>query len=158
MSGEHILSLRSRSGKNRFCCPRKRSANHHGPSRAAADPSRFGKGRARDHHRYGSIGHLVGRSVLAMMKAGPVIIAVIIGVAWSPLSAKEYRSREVTREFQREHPCPSTGKTSAACPDYRKDHIVTLACGGPDAVSNLQSQTVAAAKSKDHWEHWACSR
>lgn len=26
-------------------------------------------------------------------------------------SAREYRSREVTREFQREHPCPSTGRT-----------------------------------------------
>jgi len=62
-----------------------------------------------------------------MMKAGPVIIAVIFAVASSPLSAKEYRSREVTREFQREHPCPSTGKTSGGCPGYRKDHIVPLA-------------------------------
>jgi hypothetical protein len=68
-----------------------------------------------------------------------VIIALAIALAFPcPLSAKEHRSREVTREFQREHSCPSTGKTSGACPGYRKDHIVPLACGGPDAVPNLQ--------------------
>ena len=46
-----------------------------------------------------------------------------------PLAAKESRSREVAREFQREHPCPSTGLTTGACPGYRKDHIKALACG-----------------------------
>lgn len=34
--------------------------------------------------------------------------------------------------------------------------VVSLACGGPDAVSNLQWQTVAAAKAKDRWELRAC--
>jgi hypothetical protein len=75
------------------------------------------------------------------------VIALAIALAFpGPLSAREHRSREVTREFQQEHPCPSTGKTSGACPGYRKDHIKALACGGPDAVSNLQWQTVAAAR------------
>jgi hypothetical protein len=64
----------------------------------------------------------------------------------------------VTRESQREHPCLSTGKTSGACPGYRKDHVQPLACGGPDAVWNLQWQTIAAAKAKDHWERRACGR
>jgi hypothetical protein len=32
------------------------------------------------------------------------VVAAIIAVASSPLSGKEHRSREVTREFQREHP------------------------------------------------------
>jgi hypothetical protein len=41
-------------------------------------------------------------------------VAIIVAVAPSLLAAKEHRSREVTREFQREHPCPSTGKTSGA--------------------------------------------
>ena len=63
---------------------------------------------------------------------------VAIAIASTALSAREYRSREVTREFQREHPCPSTGRTSGACPGYRKDHIEPLACGGPDEVWNLQ--------------------
>ena len=72
--------------------------------------------------------------------------------------AREHRSREVTREFQREHPCPSTGKTSRPCPSYRKDHIKPLARGGPDAVWNLQWQTFAAAKAKDRWELTGCGR
>jgi hypothetical protein len=66
----------------------------------------------------------------------PVIVALILALASSPLAASENRSREVTREFQREHPCPSTGLPSGACPGYRKDHVVPLACGGPDAISN----------------------
>ena len=73
-------------------------------------------------------------------------------------SAKERRSREVTQEFQREHPCPSTGRTSGACPGYRKDHIKPLACGGPDAVWNLHWQTVRDAAAKDRWEPRVCGR
>jgi hypothetical protein len=62
------------------------------------------------------------------------------------------RSREVTAEFQREHPCPSTGKRYGACPGYVKDHVIALCAGGPDAVSNLKWQTTADAKAKDQWE------
>jgi hypothetical protein len=65
---------------------------------------------------------------------------------------KHQRSREVTREFQREHPCPSTGKQTGACPGYVKDHVVALCAGGPDVVSNLQWQTTAEGKAKDQWE------
>jgi hypothetical protein len=88
-----------------------------------------------------------------------VIVPVLITLgSLHPLSAAEYRSREVTRKFQREHPCPSTGKTSGACPGYRKDHVVPLACGGPDAVWNLQWQTIRDARAKDRWERKACGR
>jgi hypothetical protein len=92
------------------------------------------------------------------MRAGLIIALAIALTSPASLSAREYRSREVTREFQREHPCPSTGKTSGACPGYRKDHINPLACGGPDAVSNLQWQTIAAAKAKDRRELRTCGR
>ena len=59
-----------------------------------------------------------------------------------PISAatKEYRSTSVKHEFQLTHPCPSTGLTSGACPGWVKDHIVPLACGGPDGPSNMQSR------------------
>jgi len=88
------------------------------------------------------------------------IVAVVSALAFglTTVSAKEHRSRAVTREFQREHPCPSTGKASGACPGYRKEHIEPLACGGRDAVSNLQWQTVSAARTKDRWERMACGR
>jgi hypothetical protein len=87
------------------------------------------------------------------------LVWFLVSTAWPNfVSASERRSHQVTREFQREHPCPSTGKASGACPGYRKDHVVPLACGGPDAVSNMQWQTVAAAKAKDGWERRACGR
>jgi hypothetical protein len=73
-------------------------------------------------------------------------------------SASEHRSRAVAREFQREHPCPSTGLTTGACPGYWRDHVVPLVCGGPDAVSNMQWQTVADARAKDVWERRGCGR
>lgn len=48
------------------------------------------------------------------------------------------RSRAVLREFQRIHPCPSTGKTTGACPGWNIDHVVPLICFGRDAIFNLQ--------------------
>jgi hypothetical protein len=66
------------------------------------------------------------------MAGASLIIALAVALACPvPLSAKEYRSRDVTREFQREHPCPSTGKTTGACPGYVRDHIWPLACADP---------------------------
>jgi hypothetical protein len=81
--------------------------------------------------------------------ATPVCCVVL---APSLVSAREYRSLEVKHEFQRQHPCPSTGRTTGACPGYVKDHVKPLACRGPDSVANLQWQTTAAAKAKDRWE------
>jgi hypothetical protein len=48
--------------------------------------------------------------------------------------------------------------SSGACPGYRKGHVIPLACGGPDAVSNLQWQTIAAARAKDRWERKVCAQ
>jgi hypothetical protein len=87
-----------------------------------------------------------------------MLIAAALVAATDPASAREHRSREVARQFQWQHPCPSTGRATGACPGYRKDHVVPLACGGPDAVSNLQWQTIRDAKAKDKWETKACAR
>lgn len=97
-------------------------------------------------------------ALLPVVRAGAIIVGILVAVVSSPLVANDHRSREVTREFQREHPCPSTEQTSGPCPGYRKDHIVPLACGGPDIVSNLQWQTIADAKAIDRWERRACRR
>jgi hypothetical protein len=37
------------------------------------------------------------------------------------------------------------------------DHVVPLACGGADAPSNMQWQTVAAGKAKDKTERIGCA-
>src|SRR5437773_11263059 len=62
------------------------------------------------------------------------------------------RSEVSKRDFERHHPCPSSGKTSGACPGYVIDHVVPLKRGGADAPGNMQWQTKEAAKTKDRWE------
>jgi hypothetical protein len=91
------------------------------------------------------------------MALAAVACCISLMTSLNAASASEHRPRAVTREFQREHPCPSTGQTRGACPGYRKDHVVPLAWGGPDAVSNLQWQTIADARAKDAWERRACA-
>jgi len=87
--------------------------------------------------------------------AGPILLLssllLAVGSA-SDAQAEEHRSRAVLRAFQWEHPCPSTGLRTGACPGYIKDHVIALCDGGPDAVSNLQWQTVEDAKIKDRTE------
>ena len=52
------------------------------------------------------------------LAAKSFILVIAAPVAAGPLSANEYRSREVTPEFQQEHPCPSTGLMTGACSGY----------------------------------------
>ncbi len=100
-------------------------------------------------HRNAHTGSKIERAIVL----GVVIFCLSPGVLPSIAAmAEEGRSSAVAREFQREHPCPSTGQTSGPCPGYRKDHIKPLACGGPDDPANMQWQTIAEAAAKDKWE------
>src|SRR5439155_14862422 len=54
------------------------------------------------------------------------------------------RSDVAKRDFERHNPCPSTGKTSGACPGYVVDHVVSLKRGGAVAPVNLVWQTIVA--------------
>jgi hypothetical protein len=102
------------------------------------------------------------RGILSIVSLSRVFIfvAVVCGVALVAVvaSASQHRSLEVKHEFQRQHPCPSTGRTTGACSGYVRDHIVALACGGPDSVANLQWQTIRDARAKDAWERKSCGR
>ena len=62
------------------------------------------------------------------------------------------RSATAKNEFKRQHQCPSTGRSSGACPGYVIDHVRALECGGPDTSSNMQWQTVADGNAKDKTE------
>lgn len=67
-----------------------------------------------------------------------------------------HRSKAVLRAFVKQQACPSTGLRRLPCPGYVIDHIKALACGGADAVENLQWQTREDAKAKDKWELNEC--
>lgn len=86
-----------------------------------------------------------------------IILALTLTLSMTA-NAAIHRSSTVKADFQRQHPCPSTGKTTGACKGYVKDHIKALDCGGADAVHNLQWQTVADAKAKDRWERKECHK
>jgi hypothetical protein len=62
------------------------------------------------------------------------------------------RSSRARSEFEKSHPCPSTGKRFGACPGYVIDHVKPLKRGGADNPGNMQWQTTEAAKQKDRVE------
>lgn len=47
------------------------------------------------------------------------------------------RRADVISAFRKVHPCPSTMQFSGACPGYAINHVIPLACGGRDQVSNM---------------------
>lgn len=62
------------------------------------------------------------------------------------------RSLKVIEEFKQIHPCPATGKTGN-CPGWAIDHVIPLACGGCDAIYNLQwLPSKYKVTGKDRWE------
>jgi len=60
------------------------------------------------------------------------------------------RSSKVWREFEK-----ATGYPLGR-PGYVADHIIPLACGGPDEIYNLQWESIADGKIKDGWERKEC--
>lgn len=69
----------------------------------------------------------------------------------------DQRSADVVAAFKNIHPCPVTGLSTGACPGWAVDHVIPLAVGGCDAVSNLQwlpneIKSCAGTVCKDRWE------
>lgn len=99
-----------------------------------------------------------------------LLMAACLPAAADPLKDERYcgapartstgaiaRRQDVRAAFQHIHPCPSTGKRTGACPGWAKDHVVPLACGGCDAVSNLQwlpdrAKSASGPLAKDRYE------
>lgn len=73
-----------------------------------------------------------------------MLIAVCL-IAW-PCDARDPKA---VREFKRENPFPSTGKSHSKCSGWIVDHIVPLWAGDADHSANMQWQTVADSRVKD---------
>jgi len=68
-----------------------------------------------------------------------------------------YRRSDVLTAYKKLYPCPSTMKTTGACPGWAIDHSIPLACGGCDAVFNLvwlpnDIKSCSDDACKDRWE------
>lgn len=92
------------------------------------------------------------------MNTPSIMLAAVIlcYITTSDALAKTVRSQHAKSGFKTMHPCPANGNHRGPCPGYVIDHVRSLACGGADAPSNMQWQTVAAAKVKDKWERRGC--
>lgn len=72
-------------------------------------------------------------------------------------SGEIQRSSSELAKFKKLYPCPSTGKSTGNCPDWSVDHIIPLACGGCDSVTNMQwlknsIKSCPGTECKDRWE------
>lgn len=94
------------------------------------------------------------------MTDSPSLRARVLALALLLLAAPAHsaeRSSAVRAAFQRAHPCPSTGKTTGACPNYVADHRVPRCANGPDTTANLRWSTVEEALAKDDTERRLCA-
>lgn len=86
-------------------------------------------------------------------------IIFIAACAISTGASAEYtRSKKALRSFVNQQACPATGLHRLPCKGWVIDHVKPLACGGADAVENLQWQTREDAKAKDKWERKECGK
>jgi hypothetical protein len=88
---------------------------------------------------------------LAAAVAGALLFSL---PAWC--HAVELRSRALRAEFQRLHPCPSTGQPTGACPGYQVDHREALVCGGLDDLTNLRWLSLEEHQAKTRVEVKLC--
>ena len=65
------------------------------------------------------------------------------------------RRADVIAAFKKQHPCPYNGKTTGACKGWALNHVIPLACGGADSVSNMQWLPVVI---KSGWQDWQIDR
>lgn len=70
--------------------------------------------------------------------AGPLDETRFCGAPARNADGSIHRSAAVLAAFQRIHPCPVSMATTGACKGWAINHTIPLACGGCDAVSNLQ--------------------
>lgn len=69
-----------------------------------------------------------------------LLLATVPGLADA---RSKHRDHAEQRAFRQEHPCPSTGQTEGACPDWQIGYVVQLCAGGQDKRENMRWITPA---------------
>ena len=97
---------------------------------------------------------LVGIMLLSMSTyAADVVDSRYCGPPKRDANGKISRSITVINDFKNIHPCPANSNKTGACAGWAIDHVIPLACGGCDAVNNMQwLPTRYKITGKDRWE------
>lgn len=85
-------------------------------------------------------------------------VALFLVLAFLCAHAAHGRSKYERSAFRAANPCPSTGRTSGACPGYEVDHPVPLYAGGLDHRSNMQWLRVEDHRWKTRWDVRECRK
>jgi hypothetical protein len=96
-------------------------------------------------------------ALLLLLPALALADARVCGFVVRDADNRIARSSTVLAEFQKIHPCPSTGRTTGPCKGWAIDHVLPLSCGGCDMIENLQwlknsIKSCAGRECKDRWE------
>jgi hypothetical protein len=145
-----VVASGSRSGYGRSSSNRSHSStrSHHSRSSASSSRRQSSSGHAHRSHPAHNSSHSSGTVSHRSRQTSPN------GTVQRDSHGRIKRSAAAKDAFKRQQPCPSTGKSRGACPGYVIDHVKPLECGGADAPSNMQWQTVAAGKAKDTTERY----
>lgn len=84
-------------------------------------------------------------------------LTLLVATAHAQAPTTTARDPHQVALFRKDHPCPSTSKTTGACPNYVVDHIFPLCAGGPDTPSNMAWQDRAQSYIKDSLERAYCA-
>lgn len=97
---------------------------------------------------------LVGIMLLSMSTyAADAVDSRYCGPPKRDANGKISRSITVINDFKNIHPCPANSNKTGACAGWAIDHVIPLACGGCDAVNNMQwLPTRYKITGKDRWE------
>lgn len=87
----------------------------------------------------------------------PLVDYRYTGVVVRDATGNIKRSSKPITAFKKLWACPSTKLKTGPCPGYAIDHVIPLACGGADAVYNMQwlpdaGKSCAADYCKDRYE------
>ena len=87
----------------------------------------------------------------------PLVDYRYAGVVIRDVDGKTLRSTEVIATFKAKYACPASKKHYGACPGWAIDHVIPLACGGVDAIYNMQwlpdqIKSASGIYSKDRFE------
>ena len=99
---------------------------------------------------------LVATLASVSVSASPYVETRMCGEPKRTATGSIARDAKAVAAFRRLYACPSTGLHDGACTGWAIDHVIPLACGGCDSVSNMQwlPLSIKSGKypSKDRWE------